>query len=404
MIPLARSPEPIEQGHAEVSDCLFYIDTIRDTTDLRPRHLILSLFTLQVDSPSPRTLPTMSEQDIFLEVMRLVPLKPQNEITAAFLSAFKSPKPPISTLAFGSFVSDLKSEPKVRDLMFALELFRLVHSGDPGLWTQKDYRYPIPYVEKVKTYPDGTQAGFGADPRQRLLSDLLSASRRSRVARIAGPNGSATTPKAADAMKGSQASRTTGQIARNNALLGAGMTAVRDYKLLLKCEFTEYLAHVAISGGYSGTVAGISSCIDHGFFGNNTVVGVFVGSTCNVVRLVRTGDWERFGKSTGQNIVNGGAAWAGTQAGAWAGMSFGPVCVTVGGLIGGICGSAVAGWQSDNIPYLGGSSEMELEELKMFWKRFEAQMELRETLFNMQKSSPVEFRAFFSALRATGEN
>jgi hypothetical protein len=79
-------------------------------------------------------------------------------------------------------------------------------------------------------------------------------------------------------------------------------------------------------------------------FGNGVVLGVLVGSALDTVSLVSTGDWARFGKSLGANIIGRAAAWGGgagdgalvdAMGGRPPGMALGAL---VGSLLGGFIG------------------------------------------------------------------
>jgi hypothetical protein len=147
----------------------------------------------------------------------------------------------------------------------------------------------------------------------------------------------------------------------NGAWQSAALTAVFDIHRLFDGHFKQYLINIGVSGLYGGTVGGLSSWIDHPFFGNGIVLGVVVGSVFGAVSLALTGDWERFGKGLGVNILGGAAAWGGAAAGRAMGALFGPIGATIGTIIRGVS-AAFAGRQvALQIPGLGGVTDHEVK-------------------------------------------
>ena len=72
--------------------------------------------------------------------------------------------------------------------------------------------------------------------------------------------------------------------------------------------------------------------------GSHLVLGVLFGSVFGAVTLASTGDWMRFGKGLGVNILGGVVARAGAAAGGVMGAPLGPIGITLGTLIGGVSG------------------------------------------------------------------
>lgn len=83
---------------------------------------------------------------------------------------------------------------------------------------------------------------------------------------------------------------------------------VFDINRLFDGHFKQYLINIGVSGLYGGTISRLSSWINHPFFGNGIVLSVVVGSAFGVVSLASTGDWARFGKGLGVNILGGASA------------------------------------------------------------------------------------------------
>ncbi|KAK4235923.1 hypothetical protein C8A03DRAFT_36216 [Achaetomium macrosporum] len=104
-----------------------------------------------------------------------------------------------------------------------------------------------------------------------------------------------------------------------NALL----TGVFNFNELIDGSFKSYLVKVGVSGVYGGTIGGFSMWIDHPFFSNGAVLGVLLGSALDTFSLVSTGDWARFGKNLGLNLVGTGVAWGAGSVGSVAGGAIG---------------------------------------------------------------------------------
>lgn len=202
---------------------------------------------------------------------------------------------------------------------------------------------------------------------------------------------------------------------------------------------------VGVSGLHGGTVGGLSMWIKHPFFSNSAVLTLLVGSAFGMGGLVSTGDWERFGKSLGVNILTTGGAYAGGLglgfvAGALLGLETGGVglFVRAGSLAGGHYGRKGA----VEIPCLGGMTDHEVQTMYASIKKqlsaagmepdpslspaevvtkviqnsregrgvpFAIQMtkshkvdvmELKEKLAALWRDSPTDFDQFLSLLRA----
>ena len=83
---------------------------------------------------------------------------------------------------------------------------------------------------------------------------------------------------------------------------------------------------------------------------------ILIGSIFNVSDLIKTGDWARFGLSTGGTITSAAAGYAGAEGGAIIGtMIFPGVGTVIGGIVGGIAAGLFGGWVFNKI---SGSSEM----------------------------------------------
>jgi len=133
--------------------------------------------------------------------------------------------------------------------------------------------------------------------------------------------------------------------------------------LLFYGNFKQYLIKIGISGLYGGTVGGLSTWINHPFFGNGVVLGVLVGSAFGTISLASTGDWARFGKTLGVSIIVGAAVWGGGAAGgAMVGaMGGGPVGMAIEALVGSLAGSSLGRQVALEIPGLGGMTAHEVK-------------------------------------------
>lgn len=147
----------------------------------------------------------------------------------------------------------------------------------------------------------------------------------------------------------------------NGAWQSAALTAVFDIKCLFDGHVQQYLLNIGIGGLQGGAVSGLSSWINHPLLGNDIVLGVLVGSAVGVVSLASTGDWARFGKGLGNNVVDGASAWAGATAGSLMGAWLGPVGATVGAVLGGIGGGIGGRFVASYIPGLGGLTDRDVK-------------------------------------------
>ncbi|KAI1089890.1 hypothetical protein F5B19DRAFT_354215 [Rostrohypoxylon terebratum] len=145
-----------------------------------------------------------------------------------------------------------------------------------------------------------------------------------------------------------------------NALL----TGIFDIKELLDGHFKQYLFKMGASGLYGGTVGGLSTWINHPFFGNGAVLGVIVGLAFGTASLASTGDWARFGKDLGASTIGHGAAWGGGVIGGAIVGSFGsPIGTVIGGIAGGIAGGFVGRKVASSVPGVGGDTEIEVQKM-----------------------------------------
>ncbi|KAL1601489.1 hypothetical protein SLS60_006404 [Paraconiothyrium brasiliense] len=390
----------------------------------------------------------MAELEI-AEAIRLISSRSQIEIESAFLEAFASPSPDLSPEDIASLTSWWNSpEAQFQRLLRG----DLTHLGPPEPGIQ--------YFEHRHTYPDGTQGNIGIPYRKLLqpraqayaspkadrkklataLSALIEATAKCGIPRSPADK-LANEAKIEAAIKGALTRYAVKTAMVNGAWQSAALTAVFDFRHIVDGEFKKYLINIGISGLYGGTIGGLSSWINHPFFSNGLVLGVIVGSAFNTVNLVSTGDWARFGKSLGINVVGGTTAWGLGSAGFYIGGRCGPLGAAVGGIVGGIFGGLAGRWGAVEWLGLGGRTE---HEVKTMFKAIKEQLntaglepdpslspnevidrmigtnggssesfpvritgsmassvtELRDVLLDMRKASPRVFATFLESLRA----
>ncbi|KAI2618392.1 hypothetical protein GGR54DRAFT_153202 [Hypoxylon sp. NC1633] len=146
----------------------------------------------------------------------------------------------------------------------------------------------------------------------------------------------------------------------NGVWQSALLTGVFNIKDLYDGHFKQYLTKVGVSGLFGGTAGGLSTIIKHPFFAKSAVLSLIVGSVFNTFNLASTGDWERFGKNRGSDIIStvassvGGGAMAGLVGGPW-GILAGAAC--------GIAG-AFAGQQAASVlPGIRGETKIEIQKM-----------------------------------------
>lgn len=295
----------------------------------------------------------MSDQDL-AEAMQLILSMSQNDF-GSILAAFRSPAPRVSPRAIEGFVQQWNSPPaRQQRLLWQDPIF--IQPGKPG----------FEYLEMVYSDPStGLRFQKGIPYRHELRIDEKWLEEAEAIFKAAEklqiPDGSAKDAKLEGVMKNFVARQAIKTAMFNGVWQGAAMTSVLDVNLLLNGEFKQYLIRIGVSGLFGGTVGGLSSWINHPFFGNGMVLGVLVGSAFGTVSLASTGDWVRFGKSFGISITGAAAAYGGGALGAAIGSVGGPIGTAIGTLAGsmlaGYFGRQVAG----EIPGLSGMTEYEVK-------------------------------------------
>ena len=139
------------------------------------------------------------------------------------------------------------------------------------------------------------------------------------------------------------------------------LTCVFDINLLFDGDFVLCLTKVGVSGLYGCTVGGLSSWVNHPFFGNGMALDVLVGSAFATVSLISTGDWARFGKNVGVGIIGGAASWSGATIGGAVGSFGGPVGIASGAFTGGTLAGLAARRVALEISSPGGMTQCEVQ-------------------------------------------
>lgn len=326
------------------------------------------------------------------EVIKLMSLMSQNDIKNALQVAFSHPDPLISASTVREAVADWKSP----EAQFLRLLRGEVNMEKPP--TMRAFQHH-------RTYEDGTQAVFEVEhPLKTTVNmavqpkvDVETLWKRVAYMDKAGQKADAflkavdrfdTLPEKIDLlMKAAEKCgipKTEADLLAKNGDIGstlktaltrdavktavrdgawqsAALMAVFDIKRLFDGDFKRYLINIGVSGLYGGTVSGLSSWVNHPFFGNSIVLGFFVHSAFGAVSLASTGDWARFGKGLGVSIIGGAGACAGAAAGAALGTPFGGIFgLSIGAIIGGLCGGLAGRQVAGEIPGLGGMTEHEV--------------------------------------------
>lgn len=334
----------------------------------------------------------MDDKDIFhtIDLMSRLSLSDINEALAI---AFRSPAPPFSGRVFLNAYTQWRS-PDVQ-LQRVLLMLKPSPDGRPPTIKQFQHHY---------TYSDGIQAGFEVEyvfpqkidspalpnvDRKTLWKQVghqtkavlkaeafLEAVRREEAAdkmdillKTAEKCGIpktkadllAKTGKIEDILKPALTRYAIKMAVANGACSQAAMTALFDIRELFDGHVKQYLAKVGVNGLYGGTVGGLSSWINHPVYGNGIVLGVVVGTAFGTVNLASTGDWARFGKSLGLNVLGGASAWGGSAAGSAIGAVGGPIGVAIGSIAGGVIASLLGRHIASQVPGLKGVTDREVK-------------------------------------------
>jgi hypothetical protein len=336
------------------------------------------------------------DSGMIAEALRLMSSMSQSDIKDALSKAFQSPAPPISARTVSAGL-EVWNSPGVRMqcLLMRLEMELPVPSmrqlehcrtyddgtqafkvhyvfpkkmGNPvprpkvdaeRLW--KNLRYLNKASQRADAFLSATDELHVANDAVKRIETLLKAAEKCGIPRtkadLLAANGKIET-----ALRAALLRRAVKMATLNGAWMSAGLTAVFDFGLLLDGQLKQYLANIGVSGLYGGALGGLSSWVNHPFFGNGIVLGVIVGSMFGAVSLASTGDWARFGKSLGVNILGGAAAWGGGAAGgALLGAWFGPIGTAVGAILG-ACGAGFLGRKAAvKVPGLGGATDYEIQ-------------------------------------------
>ncbi|KAJ4161603.1 uncharacterized protein LMH87_007633 [Akanthomyces muscarius] len=197
------------------------------------------------------------------------------------------------------------------------------------------------------------------DTKANALQDILKAAAKCGI-----PQTRAEALARDGALEGAVKAAMTRQAVRaafiNGTWQSAALTAVFDVKLLFDGQFQQYLVRIGVGGLYGGAVGGLSSWISNPYLKNNIVLGVLIGSSFGLVGLASTGDWARFGKGLGVNIVSGAGGWGGATVGAFALAPFGPLGPPIGGFLGGMAGGWFGSRVAGQVPALSGVTDQEV--------------------------------------------
>lgn len=243
----------------------------------------------------------------------------------------------------------------------AYDLYKVYPDGKRG-WIE------VPQTTNLK---DFTLTSFDEDSLEKSLKSyeaILKASRKIGIPKT--PADLAKENVKADTLMKTALLRR----AASSAGINLTITALFDIRLLIDGDVKAYLVKIGVSGLYGGAVSGCSAWIEHPFFGNGAVLGVIVGSAFGVVSLACTGDWARFGKNVGLNIVGSVGGWAGAQAGAWGGTAVGgPIGGVIGAIVGGFAGGIAGRWMATATTNLAEETDVEIdgyyERVKEQWEK-----------------------------------
>lgn len=330
--------------------------------------------------------------EMIAEVIQLMSIMSQDEIKEALQTAFNSPGPPVSGRNIGRAITDWKSprtrlqrilmSPTIPEEHPTIRQSQHYHTFEDGKQAGFEVDYTLKSKIEIRIRPklDAetlwgeigylTKAGQRADTFLKMVDRLDTLTEKiDMLMQTAEKCGIPKTKADLLAKNGNIGSVLKAALTRNavktavrdGAWQSAALTVVFDIKLLFDGHLKQYLINIGVSGLYGGTVSGLSSWVDHPFFGNGLVLGVVVGSAFGAVSLASTGDWERFGKGVGVNILGGAAAWGGAALGSSLGAPLGPIGVTVGAIIGSVSASYAGRWVAVQIPGLGGMTDHEVE-------------------------------------------